>query len=360
MPAEAVAQYDYGWLLPARVRQAEVSAAFRSIGAMFVGIDASGKFSMGGGFEPSTLAGAVVGDGACAQIADWTSEALVRWGLDGALAELHAKEMSWDARLEVCEMLAGRGDVRFAVVLTDQLLLGSAAAVNSHRRRQLEKITAGGQPHTDEGRQRLATVAKLLADDRFKDSDYVYAVIIPLVACGALQQALCFFRRDEWRDEMTTIRLVADEEAPKTARYCASSLFPVLGGDPRFSLTLPANWREEPVHPLLAKALHSDGDGLRPQALLGEIEWVASKDQVAVQLADMAAWVVRRAVSRPEERVAQECFDLLRPSLEGEKGMTFGVWSPRPLTADDTVLYAHLQQGTQPEWWLTRVGAVAR
>jgi hypothetical protein len=153
---------------------------------------------------------------------------------------------------------------------------------------------------------------------------------------------------------MTTINVFADEEAPKTARYCATSLFPVLGGDPRFRPVVDLEWRNEPVHPLYAKALHPDGGGLRPHYLLEEIEWVSSHDHVPVQVADVAAWVVRRAVAHPDEKVARECFELLRPLLEGEGGRTFELFSTRRLKSEDTALYTHLQQGEQPLWWLVR------
>jgi hypothetical protein len=320
---------------------------------MQIGIDASGKFSTSEGFEPSTLAGAVMPASACAEIGAWTVDALTRWGCGNRLRELHAKEMRWDARLQTCHMLAGRRDVRLAVVVTDQVLLGSRAAVAKHRQRQLEKVRAR-HPATSDGRERRAVIEALQEDARFADHEYVLGVLTPLVAFGSLQQALCYFRGEEWREEMTTISVMADEEAPKTAQYCATSLFPVIGGDPRFRPVIDPRWREEPVHPLLAKAMHPDGDGLRPQHLLSEIQWVSSHDHVAVQIADVAAWVVRRAVARPDEAVARECFELLRPLLEGEDGRAFELFSPRRLTIEDLALYAHLQHGEQPQWWLVR------
>lgn len=321
---------------------------------MQLGIDASGKFSTAEGFEPSVLAGAVMPAAASAEIAAWTAEAIDRWGAD-RLTELHAKEMSWDARSETCQMLAARDDIRLTAVVTDQLLLGSAAAVAKHRERQLDKLRTRPDPRTSEGRELRKVVEGLLEDERLADHEYVLGALIPLVAFGSLQQTLCYFRTDEWRSEMTEIRVLADQEAPRTAKYCATSLFPVLGGDPRFRPIVDSAWRDEPMHPLYAKALHPDGDGLRPHYLLNEMEWVSSHDHVPVQVADVAAWVVRRAVARPHEAIARECFELLRPLLEGEGGRTFELFSPRRLKPEDAALYAHLQLGEQPPWWLVRL-----
>jgi hypothetical protein len=58
------------------------------------------------------------------------------------------------------------------------------------------------------------------------------------------------------------------------------SLLPVLGGDERFRVITPAHWREDPMHPLLAQALHPDGDGYYPQRLVGDtIAWTSSHDE---------------------------------------------------------------------------------
>jgi hypothetical protein len=121
-----------------------------------IGIDASGTFDLDPGFEPTTVAGAVVSDRASAEIAEWVSTTL-RSTATGE-PEIHMKELNWDERLAVCEMLARRADIRLSVSLTDQLLLGSADVVSEHRRRQIERIRSGSQPQTREGRDRFETV----------------------------------------------------------------------------------------------------------------------------------------------------------------------------------------------------------
>lgn len=323
-----------------------------------MGVDASGKFETGSGFEPATVGAAVAPEYACDEVAEWIRQAAMRWGRDD-LKELHAADLDWTGRLEACEMLAARDDVRLAVVATDQLLLGSAEAVALHRRRQRDHAIAQPDPGTTEGKERLDALSSLLGNPRFLDHEYVLAAVLPLVVIMALQQALCYFRLDDWRGEMDQIKLLIDEETPKTVRYCVNSLLPVLGGDPRFSVVIPDVWRERPIHPLLARALHPDGDGLRPQELLPEVAWVPSIGNVIVQLADMAAWVVRRAVVAPHEDVAQRCFELLAPLLEGEHGNRFDLFSVPAVKAENLVLYEHLLRGEQPEWWLMRPGTAS-
>lgn len=80
------------------------------------------------------------------------------------LDELHAKKLRAHEKLEVCEMLAARGDVRLAAVVTDTLLLGSAAALAKHRERQLD-IARSLRGSTDGGKQRRADLLTFLADE---------------------------------------------------------------------------------------------------------------------------------------------------------------------------------------------------
>jgi hypothetical protein len=179
--------------------------------------------------------------------------------------------------------------------------------------------------------------------------------MLPLVALGSLQQAIAFFSARAWEHEMRDIRLLLDEETPQAVRYCASSLLPILGGDRRFSVVTPLEWVGPPKHALYERALHSEAGFLRPQDLFGPTEWVSSVDYPVVQIADAAAWVVRRAVARPDEDVARRCFDLLRPSLSGENGDTFQLFAMRRIGPDDEAIYEHLRKGEEPVWWLRRV-----
>lgn len=108
---------------------------------------------------------------------------------------------------------------------------------------------------------------------------------------------------------------------------------------------------------MLAGALHPDGDGLMPQAILGNVTWVSSSAHPCVQIADVAAWVLRRALANPGERETMAMFELLKPLLEGEHGVTFKLFSVPPLRDDQLAMYAHLQCGVQPPWWLTPLPA---
>lgn len=54
---------------------------------MRIGIDTSGKFSTGPGFESTVVAAAVGTDAAFAEVAAWTIAALDRWGLSDKFDE---------------------------------------------------------------------------------------------------------------------------------------------------------------------------------------------------------------------------------------------------------------------------------
>lgn len=317
---------------------------------MLIGFDSSGKFEIAGDYAPSVMAAAVMPPDASREIAEWTAAALEKWGRSD-LGEIHMQQLDWGPRLEVCGMLAGRDDVRLAAVLTDQHLLGSPERVTRHRQDQLAKIRAQDPPTTEEGVRRLDEVTKLLEGSGLSDSDYLLSAVVPKLVTLAAQQAFCFFRDAGWRDDMTVFRLIADEETPTAARYVTTSLLPVLGGDGRFGFVTPLEWREPPEHPMLRRARHADGY-LRPQALFEPIQWESSHDHTALQIADAAAWVVRRAVMRPEA-ISLECFGLLEPLLVGDGGMIFDIFALRDVPPELDVIYAPRRWGTQPLWWLS-------
>jgi hypothetical protein len=321
-----------------------------------IGVDTSGKFLTGEPYEPTVVAAAVGTATTFAEIGAWTTDALTRWGLADKFDELHAKKLHSHEKLEICKMLADRGDVRLAAVATDTLLLGSAAALAKHRERQLA-VAREVRPTTAEGAKRRADLLELLENEALADGEYALAAILPLVTTRVVQQALCFFRSSQYRGDMSAFTVLVDEEAAPTMRYGDVSLLPSIGGDDRFSWRLPLEWRDEPVHPLLARALHPDGDGLMPQTVLDDMTWVSSNAHPCVQVADVAAWVLRRAIAQPAERETREMFELIKPLLAGEHGVTFELFSVPRLRDDQLALYAHLQRGTQPAWWLTPVAA---
>jgi hypothetical protein len=125
-------------------------------------------------------------------------------------------------------MLADRADVRLAAAVTDTLLLGSPAALTKHRERQLA-VARAMRPTTEEGKHRRSDLLEFLADEALSDGEYALAAMLPLVGSAIVQQAICFFRGDEWRDAMSAFRLMIDEEAAPTMRYGDVSLLPSLG-----------------------------------------------------------------------------------------------------------------------------------
>jgi Protein of unknown function (DUF3800) len=320
---------------------------------MQIGVDVSGSFAAGAGFEPTVSAAAIGASGTFGEIANWTVDALKRWGLDHKLSELHAKELFADKVREVCQMLGARDDLRLAAVITDSQLLRSPQAVARHREQQ-RALAEKTRARTEEGRQRRESVLASLENPKLKGAAYALAATLPVLATSALQQALCYFRTDADRADMTIIEMLIDQEPARTVEYTSNTLLPTIGGDPRFSLTVPDQWREPPIHPLLARATHPDGDGLQPQELLSAIEFVDSKTHPCVQVADIAASVVRRRVLDPLNTEDRENFDLLQPLLLGAKGQAFEVFTISPLRPDQVSMYSHLH-GPQPQWWLTPV-----
>jgi hypothetical protein len=321
---------------------------------MRIGVDASGKFGTGSGFEPTVVAAAVGTDRTFAEIREWGDRALGRWGIADRFDELHAKKLRPNERLEICEMLAERGDVRLSAVVTDPGLLGSAEAVALHRRRQRE-MAENTSPSTAEGQQRRRELLALLADPALQDGEYLLGACLPMVLTQAAQQAFCFFRTDDSRDEMSSFVVRIDEERAPTVRYSGGALLPTLGGDERFSFRFSRDWAEDPPHPFFERVRHPDGDGSRPQEIFDDIDWATSHSEMAIQVADVAAWVLARRIKRPEDVGAAECWDHLAPLLAGEGGRTFELFSIPPIRPDQAAMYQHLQFSHEPAWWLKPV-----
>jgi hypothetical protein len=97
----------------------------------------------------------------------------------------------------------------------DSLLLGSSAALTRHRERQYEKALSI-EAVTDDGIKRKAQVLVQLDGRRLSDADYAFAVVLPLLAIGALQRAFGYFGGEEHRDDMRAIEVFVDREAPPT------------------------------------------------------------------------------------------------------------------------------------------------
>jgi hypothetical protein len=316
-----------------------------------IGVDASGKFATGSGFEPTVVAAAIASDGTFRQIREWADDALRRWGIADRFDELHAKKLRPNERLEICEMLAERGDVRLSGVVTDPGLLGSAEAVALHRRRQRAKAE-DASPATPEGQHRQRELLALLADEALQDGEYLLGACLPLVLTQAAQQAFCFFGTDDYRDEMFSFVVRIDEERAPTIRYSGGALFPTLGGDERFSFRFSRDWAKDPQHPFFERVRHPDGDGSWPQDIFDDIDWVASRSETAIQVADVAAWVLARRIKKPEDAAAAESFGHLAPLLAGEGGRRFALFSIPPIRADQAAMYQHLQFGQEPARWL--------
>jgi hypothetical protein len=328
---------------------------------MQIGLDLSGNFSAGSGFESSAVAAATVPDRARTEIGVWTRARFEEWGRE-EIPELHASILTPDERRAVCEMLAARGDLHAAVIVTTSELLRGTEMVQGHRDRQLEIAEeAIKSAVTEAGRERGERAAKLLrglrvARSRMNNASYVGAAMAPMAIIGAVQRAFCFYADDKWRPEMTTFELVFDEDRTAMMRYVEASLLPVLS-DERFRLTTPRRWREsDPVHPLLVGAIHPDGDGYDSRALLGEkVAWVPSHAEPAVQVADVCAWVVSRAIAHPEDADAREYFEMLMPIFAGKVGACFELFSLGHDRGDDALFFSHLPRTQQPPEWLTPV-----
>ena len=187
---------------------------------MQIGVDASGDFAMGDGFEPTVTAAAVGSTAAFAEISDWTAEALERWGLDHKLSELHAKELFADkvprglrdaqpARRSSAR--CGRDRLAAARVPSSCFWSPRASAKGRHEH-------AGNYRRRSSPSRRGDRVARR-SKVQERGAAYAFGATLPVLVVLALQQSFCYFRGNTYRDEMATIDLLIDEEPARTVGY---------------------------------------------------------------------------------------------------------------------------------------------
>jgi hypothetical protein len=144
---------------------------------------------------------------------------------------------------------------------------------------------------------------------------------------------LILFADDRWQDDFHDFFFIVDAKLPtkKAAgeKYLEESIVRTLGSRPGHSLVTSERWKGDPDHPFEEK-FSVDHGRVRGRDVGSAIDlnllfehgiaFEDSTDHPGLQLADLVANVVRRAVLTPNSKPIQCAYDLLRPKLRTLEG----------------------------------------
>jgi hypothetical protein len=252
--------------------------------------------------------------------------------------ELHAHNLTSDQMLEICQLL-GRSDCQLLASITDTALV-TRADIERHRldqaaatQRNLASYRARGGSVTEIEQWMSRQVKRAGLSSQITHGDFVQAQFMLGLIADALQKALLWFQDDHWASDLTEFHFMLDGKLPtKLAsgeKYLSESIVPTLGTRP-VSLEIPEHWKErDRVHPFIA-TFERDRGLIRGQEYEDVIDLKAifehglrfedSRQHPGLQLADVTAHVVRRALLEPGNAAIQGAYDQLRPKLVMKNG----------------------------------------
>lgn len=298
---------------------------------MHFGSDESGDFNMTRPWDQSCSVWATVvcPDRHIDRVCIWVADRRHQWGVD----ELHARPTATTRALtprerhEVCAFV-GTGDLLWEATVVDSVML-SAADVTA---RQVKQQRQFRRDWTRSKRAQSADPADLALGERIdelldpaegvKAAPFTqYATVAPGHLHEAVQATLRVYQDRKWRDEFRVLNMAFDRknEPERTAETPGEVLFfnavmPILAS-PKMALSLPPPF-QDPSHPLWTCHRAASGNGISiPSLFDGGVRFVDSSTHPLVQLADVLAYVLRRALTRPTDEGAARSFGVARRRL---------------------------------------------
>lgn len=278
-------------------------------------------------------------DSCLAPCADFVEAQKERW----EISELHGVKLSSEQRLDVARFV-GDGSCQLLAYLTDTVVdtpesiaefrLSQAATIRRNLDwYRVESTKARGAPVSEIENWMLRLIKRAGLASKISHGEFVQANYLIELIAAALQKAVLAYHQNQWRDDWRELQFILDGKLPaKMAageRYLNDTLVPALGSRPGSALSLPDTWRGDPNHPFVANCERAYGR-IRGQEVQGAIDLKAafsnglrfedSREHPGLQLVDVAANLVRRAVLQPEDAAIQEAFDAIRPKLRNLKG----------------------------------------
>lgn len=315
---------------------------------MLIGIDASGSFDVGSASskKPAVVAAALTSRQHYVHIKSFVDDRCNEWGLQ----ELHAVHLLPKRREEVCRWIGEQDQLAWTAALTDSILFPNAGLPNWRQRQAAELVKAVEGRPKDEIETVLTNrplpwhLVRIRCGRRksLPTAHFVeFLFVLPRVIGDAVQTAIDTHDSPAWADEFDQLSIFIDDSTAKDAKVQIKDLLkPILAGK-NLALRLP---RESGLsHPFFAKH-QRDGRAGDLRTLIGDrIHFVPSHSEPLCQIADMIAWVVRRAAADPSDSIAAHLYKRLRRrqhGIEGSRGVRVMAAKGSPADAPDR--YRHV------------------
>ena len=311
---------------------------------MYFFFDESGDYAFPSDrFDSYVQAALICPDSQLSAVTTFVDATTAMWNVE----ELHASQLSPAQLMEIARFL-GAGGCQLLAHLTDSVLvtqqeiaefrLDQAATIKRNLdwyRRESTKARGAPVPEIEEWMLRQIKRAGL--SSQISNGEFVQAQYLVELIEAALQKALLAYADDAWAGDFDHFRFILDAKLPRKMaageKYLNDVIVPVLGSRAGSRLIVPKHWKDSPVHPFI-DAFEGDGvirgvevkDAINLKAIFEQsLEFEVSNDQAGLQLADTAAFVVRRAVLEPRNSVIQAAYDQLRPKLRNLRGRSLAI-----------------------------------
>jgi hypothetical protein len=303
--------------------------------------DESGDFSFQRkDFDAYVQAALICPDQSYAALEGWVAALAAELEVD----ELHATELGDEERLKVCTFLGDQpielvAQATDTSVLDNQAILDHRLAQAARLRENLDRFLRDGGQSAEIVEWMKASLARAGLPQRISNSEYVQADFLIRLIHRALQRALVSYMEDGWRDDFRDFFFVLDGKLPgKLApgeKFLERMVMPAISHDERFALVVVTTWSEDPIHPFIEK--YSIEEGIDARIIFEHgLEFANSRAHAGLQLVDAVAHTVRRTVLEPNNAVAQQAFDALRPKLlSGGEALSLVTYAQARIPAAD-------------------------
>jgi len=288
--------------------------------------DESGDFAFGAGFDAYVQAAVICAERDLPKIEAFVAAEQDRLGVD----ELHGVALPDEELVPICAYVEA-SPLEILAQATDTNAL-TEGQITEHRLGQAVRLkenleqwkAAGGESESIESWYWLH-INRAGLPQRVSNREYVQADFLVRLIHGALFKTIVRFLDDRYRDDLADFHFILDGKLPgKLAageKVLNALLLPAMGSNQdRFALVTPLEWQQEPVHPFHAK--FSSGENTLSLNRIFEhgLRFEDSRDHAGLQLADVVAYVTRRAILDPDDDVVYRAYSHIRDKLRTERG----------------------------------------
>lgn len=312
---------------------------------MHIYFDESGDFSFApGDFRCHSLAALICPDSAVPKVERFVADQKKKWGVN----ELHATDLGPAQLFSIAHFIL-RSDCQLLGFITDNALV-TPSSIQQYRLAQAARAKDNMEWYRRESiRFKGAPVEEILGwydrqikraamPSRISDSEFVQAQFMVELIYRALQKSVNRYPDARWQEDFNEFRFIVDGKLTNKCaageKYLEESIRLIYGSGQFGALGTPEAWKGEEQHPFNQRFGGMSGvvagrkveDGISIGTIFEHgIQFEDSAAHAGVQLADAAAYLIRRAVFEPDERAVRNAYEAIRPKLANEEGASLSI-----------------------------------